>query len=94
MANTRNFCDNEVAVSDEQLCYIPCNFCNIVLAVNVPCSKLFDIVKVKCEYCNNMWPVNMGMVAGFHHPDQNHTSQDSSSRLDDQVFFFTFITLI
>ncbi|MFS7936103.1 hypothetical protein Hanom_Chr05g00411511 [Helianthus anomalus] len=27
-----------------------------------------------------MWPVNMGMVAGFH------TSQDSSSsRLDDQV---------
>ncbi|KAF5805244.1 putative transcription factor C2C2-YABBY family [Helianthus annuus] len=94
MANTSNFCNNEVAVSDEQLCYIPCNFCNIVLAVSVPCSKLFDIVKVKCEYCNNMWPVNMGMVAGFHHPHPNHTSQDSSSRLDDQVFFFTFITLI
>ncbi|XP_076942397.1 axial regulator YABBY 5-like [Bidens hawaiensis] len=45
----------------EKLCYIPCNFCNIVLVVRVPCSKLFDIVKVRCEHCTNLWPVNMGM---------------------------------
>ncbi|KAL3585485.1 hypothetical protein D5086_012352 [Populus alba] len=32
------------AVPNEQLCYIPCNFCSIVLAVSVPCSSLFDIV--------------------------------------------------
>ncbi|KAL3535873.1 hypothetical protein ACH5RR_004334 [Cinchona calisaya] len=43
----------------EQLCYIPCNFCNIVLAVSVPCSSLFDIVTVRCGHCANIWSVNM-----------------------------------
>uniref|UniRef100_A0A1J3EWH2 Axial regulator YABBY 5 n=1 Tax=Noccaea caerulescens TaxID=107243 RepID=A0A1J3EWH2_NOCCA len=43
----------------EQLCYIPCNFCNIVLAVSVPCSSLFDIVTVRCGHCTNLWSVNM-----------------------------------
>ncbi|XP_052180742.1 axial regulator YABBY 5-like isoform X1 [Diospyros lotus] len=43
----------------EQLCYIPCNFCNIVLAVSVPCSNLFDIVTVRCGHCTNLWSVNM-----------------------------------
>ncbi|XP_044470990.1 axial regulator YABBY 5-like [Mangifera indica] len=43
----------------EQLCYIPCNFCNIVLAVSVPCSSLFDIVTVRCGHCSNLWSVNM-----------------------------------
>lgn len=43
----------------EQLCYIPCNFCNIVLAVSVPCSSLYDIVTVRCGHCTNLWSVNM-----------------------------------
>ncbi|KAK6941669.1 YABBY protein [Dillenia turbinata] len=46
-------------VASEQLCYIPCNFCNIVLAVSVPCSSLFDIVTVRCGHCTNLWSVNM-----------------------------------
>lgn len=46
-------------VASEQLCYIPCNFCNIVLAVSVPCSSLFEIVTVRCGHCTNLWSVNM-----------------------------------
>ncbi|KAF2310638.1 hypothetical protein GH714_015873 [Hevea brasiliensis] len=48
-----------IDVEPEQLCYIPCNFCNIVLAVSVPCSSLFDIVTVRCGHCTNLWSVNM-----------------------------------
>ncbi|KAK4368924.1 hypothetical protein RND71_012716 [Anisodus tanguticus] len=48
-----------IDVASEQLCYIPCNFCNIVLAVSVPCSSLFDIVTVRCGHCTNLWSVNM-----------------------------------
>ncbi|GAU37029.1 hypothetical protein TSUD_207350 [Trifolium subterraneum] len=51
-------CSIDVAPA-EQLCYIPCNFCNIVLAVSVPCSSLFDIVTVRCGHCTNLWSVNM-----------------------------------
>ncbi|XP_011078402.1 axial regulator YABBY 5 [Sesamum indicum] len=43
----------------EQLCYIPCNFCSIVLAVSVPCNNLFDVVTVRCGHCSNVWGVNM-----------------------------------
>ncbi|XP_059433347.1 axial regulator YABBY 5-like [Corylus avellana] len=50
---------NCIDVAPEQLCYIPCNFCNIVLAVSVPCSNLFDIVTVRCGHCTNLWSVNM-----------------------------------
>ncbi|KAI3801835.1 hypothetical protein L1987_29952 [Smallanthus sonchifolius] len=85
MASTRL---NNIEASAEQLCYVPCNFCNFVLAVGVPCNKLFDndIVKVRCGHCTNLLPVNMGMVAGFYHCHPNSTSQDSSSsRLDDQL---------
>uniref|UniRef100_A0A2P2KVF9 Axial regulator YABBY 5 n=1 Tax=Rhizophora mucronata TaxID=61149 RepID=A0A2P2KVF9_RHIMU len=46
-------------VVPEQLCYIPCNFCNIVLAVSVPCSNMFDIVTIRCGRCTNLWSVNM-----------------------------------
>ncbi|XP_054822515.1 axial regulator YABBY 5-like [Prosopis cineraria] len=48
-----------IDVAPEQLCYIPCNFCNIVLAVSVPCSSLLDIVTVRCGHCSNLWSVNM-----------------------------------
>ncbi|KAJ8767894.1 hypothetical protein K2173_020834 [Erythroxylum novogranatense] len=52
-----------IDVGPEQLCYIPCNFCNIVLAVSVPCSSLFDIVTVRCGHCTNLWSVNMAAAA-------------------------------
>ncbi|CAI0389313.1 unnamed protein product [Linum tenue] len=56
----------------EQLCYIPCNFCNIVLAVSVPCSNLLDIVTVRCGHCTNLWSVNMAAafqysLSSWHH---------------------------
>nr|XP_043627986.1 axial regulator YABBY 5-like [Erigeron canadensis] len=59
-------CTDVAVVTSEQLCYIHCNFCNIVLAVSVPCNNLFDTVTVKCGNCTNMWPVNVGMAAAFH----------------------------
>lgn len=58
-------CSIDVSAAPEQLCYIPCNFCNIVLAVSVPCGSLFDIVTVRCGHCTNLWSVNM--AAAFHH---------------------------
>ncbi|KAL7587983.1 hypothetical protein Lser_V15G37860 [Lactuca serriola] len=71
-------CCIEAAASSEQLCYIPCNFCNIVLAVSVPCSSLFDIVTVRCGHCTNVLSVNMGMVS-VHQSLTNPNSQNSSS---------------
>ncbi|GJV22384.1 axial regulator YABBY 5 [Tanacetum coccineum] len=70
----------DVAAASEQLCYIPCNFCNIVLAVSVPCNSLFDIVTVRCGHCTNLWSVNMGMAAAFQQSlsNSNSTSQDST----------------
>nr|XP_043623616.1 axial regulator YABBY 5-like isoform X2 [Erigeron canadensis] len=68
------------AAASEQLCYIPCNFCNIVLAVSVPCSSLFEIVTVRCGHCTNMWSVNMGMAAAAAAAfPSNSTSLDYSS---------------
>ncbi|MCD7470708.1 Axial regulator YABBY 5 [Datura stramonium] len=59
------------STNSEQLCYIPCNFCNIILAVSVPCSNLFDIVTVRCGHCTNLWTVNM--AAAFQSSSwQNH----------------------
>ncbi|KAI3711698.1 hypothetical protein L1987_70238 [Smallanthus sonchifolius] len=71
----------DVTATPEQLCYIPCNFCNIVLAVSVPCSSLFDNVTVRCGHCTNLWSVNMGVAAAFHQSlsNSNSTSQDSTS---------------
>ncbi|XP_051152482.1 axial regulator YABBY 5-like isoform X2 [Andrographis paniculata] len=50
-------------MTPEQLCYIPCNFCSIVLAVSVPCSNLFDVVTVRCGHCTNLWTVNMAAAS-------------------------------
>ncbi|CAA7403180.1 unnamed protein product [Spirodela intermedia] len=56
----------------EQLCYIPCSFCNIILAVSVPCSSLFEIVTVRCGHCGNLWSVNM--AAALHSSSSNNSS--------------------
>ncbi|XP_076906245.1 axial regulator YABBY 5-like [Bidens hawaiensis] len=76
----------DVTATSEQLCYIPCNFCNIVLAVSVPCSSLFDMVTVRCGHCTNLWSVNMGMAAAFHQSlsNPNSTSTNSTSHQHTQ----------
>ncbi|KAB2020067.1 hypothetical protein ERO13_D07G040400v2 [Gossypium hirsutum] len=77
-------------LAPEQLCYIPCNFCNIVLAVSVPCSSLFDSVTVRCGHCTNLWSVNMAAAfqslswqdaQGASYATQDYrTDQGSSSK--------------
>ncbi|XP_047328596.1 axial regulator YABBY 5-like [Impatiens glandulifera] len=57
--NMSNFMD----FASEQLCHVPCYFCNIDLTVSVPCNSLFDIVTVRCGHCNNVWSVNMAAAA-------------------------------
>ncbi|KAL7134682.1 hypothetical protein ABFS83_11G043000 [Erythranthe nasuta] len=59
----------------EQLCYIPCNFCSIVLAVSVPCNSLFDVVTVRCGHCTNLWSVNMASTFHPFWPDHHHLHQ-------------------
>ncbi|KAL7592642.1 axial regulator YABBY 5 [Lactuca sativa] len=84
MSSTSSTCTDVAAAAavSEQLCYIHCNFCNIVLAVSVPCSSLYDTVTVRCGNCTNMWPVNVGMAAAFHQSlsaGSTSSFQDSSS---------------
>ncbi|KAI0497489.1 hypothetical protein KFK09_020718 [Dendrobium nobile] len=47
----------------EQVCYVHCNFCNTVLAVNIPSDNMFNIVTVRCGHCANLLSVDMGGVA-------------------------------
>ncbi|KAG8644139.1 putative axial regulator YABBY 2 [Manihot esculenta] len=44
----------------ERVCYVHCNFCNTILAVNVPSNNLLNIVTVRCGHCANLLSVNMG----------------------------------
>ncbi|GAU41675.1 hypothetical protein TSUD_272590 [Trifolium subterraneum] len=43
----------------ERVCYVHCNFCNTILAVNVPYSSMLTIVTVRCGHCANLLSVNM-----------------------------------
>ncbi|XVE54439.1 hypothetical protein DITRI_Ditri03aG0081400 [Diplodiscus trichospermus] len=74
-----------IDVAAEQLCYIPCNFCNIVLAVSVPCSSLFDIVTVRCGHCTNLWSVNM--AAAFQSLSWQDVQAPSYARQDYRTDF-------
>ncbi|KAF5447367.1 hypothetical protein F2P56_032923 [Juglans regia] len=47
-------------MAPERVCYVHCNFCNTILAVNVPCSNLLNIVTVRCGHCSNLLSANMG----------------------------------
>lgn len=78
-----------VSATTEQLCYIPCNFCNIVLAVSVPCSSLYDIVTVRCGHCSNLWSVNMAAAAfqalstwQQHQPQAPNSGNSPEYRID------------
>ncbi|PKA56987.1 Putative axial regulator YABBY 2 [Apostasia shenzhenica] len=46
----------------EQFCYVHCNFCNTILAVNVPSSNMLNVVTVRCGYCANLLCVNIGAL--------------------------------
>ncbi|XP_019452458.1 PREDICTED: axial regulator YABBY 5-like isoform X1 [Lupinus angustifolius] len=86
-----------VDVGLEQLCYIPCKFCNIVLAVSVPCSSLFDIVTVRCGHCTNLWSVNMASAfqsmswqdvqapTHFNHPEYRIDTSGSTSKCNNRI---------
>ncbi|KAK6945115.1 YABBY protein, partial [Dillenia turbinata] len=88
---------SSIDVASEQICYIRCNFCNIVLAVSVPCSSLFDIVTVRCGHCTNLWSVNMAAalqslswqdVQGPNYnssPDYMKFDMGSSSRCNNKI---------
>ncbi|CAN6465126.1 unnamed protein product [Victoria cruziana] len=49
-------------VGSEHVFYLPCSFCNTILAVSVPCSNLFNIVTIRCGHCSNLQSVNMGAL--------------------------------
>lgn len=72
---------NSIEIGSEKLCYIPCNFCNIVLAVSVPCSSLFDIVTVRCGHCTNLWSVNM--AAAFQSLSWQDVQATNQASLDN-----------
>nr|WLE28651.1 YABBY protein [Anoectochilus roxburghii] len=38
----------------EELCYVRCAYCSIVLAVGVPRKRMTDTVTVKCGHCNSL----------------------------------------
>nr|AID67116.1 CRC protein [Solanum melongena] len=44
----------EFVQSSEHLCYVHCNFCNTVLAVEIPYKRIMDTVTVKCDHCSNL----------------------------------------
>nr|AID67123.1 FAS protein [Solanum sisymbriifolium]AID67124.1 FAS protein [Solanum aethiopicum] len=46
--------------SSERVCYLQCNFCNTILAVNVPCNNMLTIVTVRCGHCANLLSANIG----------------------------------
>ncbi|GMI81201.1 YABBY5 [Hibiscus trionum] len=77
---------NGINVAPEKLCYTPCNFCNIVLAVSVPCSSLFDIVTVRCGHCTNLWSLNM--AAAFQSLSWQEVQTPNSARPDYRVIDF------
>nr|QOQ51157.1 YABBY transcription factor [Cedrus deodara] len=67
----------DLGIGAEHLCYIQCNYCSTVLAVNVPGSSLLEIVPVRCGHCTSLLSVNMG---GLFQPStpQNYNPSCSS----------------
>ncbi|CAD5187773.1 unnamed protein product [Musa acuminata subsp. malaccensis] len=79
----------------EHVCYIHCNFCNTILAletdfdvlltqVSVPGNSMFNVVTVRCGHCANLLSVNMGaLLQAFPIQDfQAHNFGSQSNRLE------------
>ncbi|XP_078178684.1 axial regulator YABBY 5-like [Carex rostrata] len=73
-------------ISPDQVCYVNCNFCNTVLAVNVPSNNLFNIVTVRCGHCANLLSVNLGALL---HSMQFQDVQVHNSGASDQELSYT-----
>ncbi|KAL8052436.1 hypothetical protein ABFX02_05G003800 [Erythranthe guttata] len=43
-----------VQYSSEHICYVRCNFCNTILAVEIPRKQMLETVTVKCGHCSNL----------------------------------------
>uniref|UniRef100_A0A5B7CBZ4 Putative axial regulator YABBY 2 isoform X2 n=1 Tax=Davidia involucrata TaxID=16924 RepID=A0A5B7CBZ4_DAVIN len=69
-------------MASERVCYVHCNFCNIVLAVSVPCTSMFTIVTVRCGHCANLLSVNTGALLQTL-PLQDIQLQKQQSSLED-----------
>ncbi|CAL4934983.1 unnamed protein product [Urochloa decumbens] len=56
----------------EYVCYVHCNYCNTILAVNVPSNSMLNIVTVRCGHCTSLLSVNLrGLIQSL--PVQNHS---------------------
>nr|QOQ51161.1 YABBY transcription factor [Keteleeria evelyniana] len=66
----------DLGIGAEHLCYIQCNYCSTVLAVNVPGSSLLEIVPVRCGHCTSLLSVNMG---GLFQPSTTQNCDPSCS---------------
>ncbi|XP_073066935.1 axial regulator YABBY 5-like isoform X2 [Primulina eburnea] len=78
---------------------------DLLCAVSVPCSSLFDVVTVRCGHCTNLWTVNMAAAFQCLQPScqQNaqvpiHSSTEtkvelgSSSKWNDKLAIQSSIT--
>ncbi|XP_042044074.1 axial regulator YABBY 5-like isoform X2 [Salvia splendens] len=43
----------------EQICYVECCICNIILLVIVPYNSLAMVVTINCGHCDNIFSLNM-----------------------------------
>ncbi|KAL6656032.1 hypothetical protein ACP70R_006858 [Stipagrostis hirtigluma subsp. patula] len=51
--------DHLAPLRTEQLCYVHCNYCDNILAVDVPGGSMFKTVTVRCGNCTNLLPVDL-----------------------------------
>lgn len=63
----------------ERVCYVQCNFCGTILAVNVPCSSMFTYVTVRCGHCANLLSADTAasISSQVHHQDFQLMKQHS-----------------
>nr|QOQ51153.1 YABBY transcription factor [Pinus taeda] len=87
----------DLGIGAGHLCYIQCNYCSTVLAVNVPGSSLLEIVPVRCGHCTSLLSVNMGGLfqrstsqnyspsCSSHHENESGSSSSPKSREESLI---------
>ncbi|GLJ18444.1 hypothetical protein SUGI_0327030 [Cryptomeria japonica] len=60
--------------ASEHLCYVHCNFCSTILAVNVPSNSLYNMVTVRCGHCSHLLSVNMGATVPLESEQKRNDS--------------------
>ncbi|XP_055832564.1 putative axial regulator YABBY 2 isoform X4 [Solanum dulcamara] len=76
--------DMTYSSSSERVCYVRCNFCNTILAVNVPCNSMMTVVTVRCGHCSNLLSVNIGPSLQSP-PLQNIQQRQNDSSFEDGI---------